>query len=106
MLCVHQILKAWDSWCENGGANLLDKDISSSASQDEVARCVQIGLLCIQQQPGDRPNIALVMSMLTTTMDLPIPKQPVFALQIQDSDTESKSIYSVNEITQTAIFGR
>ncbi|KAL1215951.1 G-type lectin S-receptor-like serine/threonine-protein kinase [Cardamine amara subsp. amara] len=97
---------AWDSWFESGGADLLDQDISSSDSQDEVARCVQIGLLCIQQQAMDRPNIALVMSMLTTTMDLPIPKKPVFALQIQDSDSESKSIYSVNEITQTAIFGR
>lgn len=84
----------------------MDQDISSSGSEAEVARCVQIGLLCIQQQAGDRPNIAQVMSMLTTTMDLPKPKQPVFALQVQDSDSESKTMYSVNNLTQTAIVGR
>ncbi|CAA0307215.1 unnamed protein product [Arabidopsis thaliana] len=97
---------AWDSWCESGGSDLLDQDISSSGSESEVARCVQIGLLCIQQQAGDRPNIAQVMSMLTTTMDLPKPKQPVFAMQVQESDSESKTMYSVNNITQTAIVGR
>ncbi|CAN6865425.1 unnamed protein product [Brassica oleracea] len=96
----------WDCWRESGGADLLDQDISSSGSDTEVARCVQIGLLCIQQQALDRPNIAQVMSMLTTEMDLPEPKQPVFALQIQESDSDSKTMYSVNEITQTAIFGR
>ncbi|ESQ29292.1 hypothetical protein EUTSA_v10023284mg [Eutrema salsugineum] len=96
----------WDCWCESGGADLLDQDISSSGSEIEVARCVQIGLLCIQQHAVDRPNIAQVMSMLTTTMDLPKPKQPVFALQVQESDSESKTMYSVNDITQTAIFGR
>ncbi|XP_018457691.2 G-type lectin S-receptor-like serine/threonine-protein kinase At1g61370 [Raphanus sativus] len=96
----------WDCWRESGGADLLDEDISSSGSDSEVARCVQIGLLCIQQQALDRPNIEQVMSMLTTTMDLPEPKQPVFALQIQESDSDSKTMYSVNEITQTAIFGR
>lgn len=96
----------WDCWRESGGADLLDQDISSSGSDSEVARCVQIGLLCIQQQALDRPNIAQVMSMLTTEMDLPEPKQPVFALQIQESDSDSKTMYSVNEITQTAIFGR
>ncbi|KFK40716.1 hypothetical protein AALP_AA2G031600 [Arabis alpina] len=96
----------WGSWCESGGADLLDQDISSSGSQVEVARCVQIGLLCIQTQAVDRPNIAQVVSMLTTTMDLPEPKQPVFALQIQESDSDSKSVYSVNDLTQTAIYGR
>ncbi|VVA93875.1 unnamed protein product [Arabis nemorensis] len=96
----------WESWCESGGADLLDQDISSSSSQVEVARCVQIGLLCIQQQAVDRPNIAQVVTMLTTEMDLPEPKQPVFALQIQESDSDSKTVYSVNDLTQTAILGR
>lgn len=98
--------KTWDSWRENGGADLLDQDISSSGSHDEVARCVQIGLLCIQQHAVDRPNIEQVMSMLTTTMDLPKPKQPVFSLQVQESDSESKSMYSVNGLTQTTVIGR
>ncbi|ESQ31004.1 hypothetical protein EUTSA_v10012372mg, partial [Eutrema salsugineum] len=67
---------AWESWLETGGVNLLDQDISSSCSPVEVARCVQIGLLCIQQQAIDRLNIAQVVSMITTETDLPRPKQP------------------------------
>ncbi|WZZ13423.1 hypothetical protein YC2023_106512 [Brassica napus] len=95
----------WDCWRESGGADLLDQDISSSGSDSEVARCVQIGLLCIQQQALDRPNIAQVMSMLTTEMDLPEPKQPVFALQIQESDSDSKTILGGNGLSQRLIKG-
>ncbi|XP_010492632.1 PREDICTED: G-type lectin S-receptor-like serine/threonine-protein kinase At1g11280 isoform X2 [Camelina sativa] len=93
---------AWESWLETGGVDMLDQGISSSCSPVEVARCVQIGLLCIQQQAIDRPNIAQVVSMITSATDLPTPKQPVFALQIQDQE----SVVSVNHITQTEIYGR
>ncbi|XP_023645612.1 G-type lectin S-receptor-like serine/threonine-protein kinase At1g11280 isoform X3 [Capsella rubella] len=96
---------AWESWLETGGVDLLDQAISSSCSSVEVARCVQIGLLCIQQQAIDRPNIAQVVSMITTTTDLPTPKQPVFALQIQDQVSVVIS-ESSNHITQTEIYGR
>ncbi|KAF8046199.1 hypothetical protein N665_3953s0002 [Sinapis alba] len=46
---------AWDSWCETGGIDLLDKDVADSCQPSEVRRCVQIGLLCVQHQPVDRP---------------------------------------------------
>ncbi|CAH8321075.1 unnamed protein product [Eruca vesicaria subsp. sativa] len=95
---------AWESWLETGGVDLLDQAIASSCSPDEVARCVQISLLCIQQQAVDRPNIAQVVSMITTTTDLPRPQQPVFAVQVQDQ--ESTVLESVNHMTQTAIHGR
>ncbi|CAA7020827.1 unnamed protein product [Microthlaspi erraticum] len=97
---------AWESWLENDGVDLLDQDITSSCSPVEVARCVQIGLLCIQQQAIDRPNIAQVVSMITTASDLPRPKKPVFALRIQDEERVVSVSESVNHITQTAIYGR
>ena len=86
--------------------DLLDQAIASSCSPDEVARCVQIGLLCIQQQAVDRPNIAQVVSMITTTTELPRPKQPVFAVQTQDQASTVSVLESVNHMTQTAIHGR
>ncbi|KAL0733997.1 hypothetical protein Bca4012_010207 [Brassica carinata] len=97
---------AWESWLETGGVDLLDQDIGSSCSPDEVARCVQIGLLCIQQQAIDRPNIAQVVSMITTATDLPTPKQPVFAVLVQDQESTISVLESVNHMTQTAIHGR
>ena len=32
----------------------------------ELHRCIQIGLLCVQQSPGDRPAMSAVLSMLTS----------------------------------------
>lgn len=103
---LNYIYQAWESWLETGGVDLLDQDISSSCSPVEVARCVQIGLLCIQQQAIDRPNIAQVVSMITTSTDIPTPKQPVFALQIQDQEVAVLVSESVNHMTQTEIYGR
>ncbi|KAJ0248197.1 Serine-threonine/tyrosine-protein kinase [Hirschfeldia incana] len=97
---------AWETWLETGGVDLLDQAIASSCSPDEVARCVQIGLLCIQQQAVDRPNIAQVVSMITTTTELPRPQQPVFAVQVQDQESTVSVLESVNHMTQTAIHGR
>jgi len=33
----------------------------------ELKRCIQIGLLCVQETPGDRPAISAVVAMLTST---------------------------------------
>lgn len=53
-------------------------------------RCVQISLLCVQHQAMDRPNIKQVVTMLTSTMDLPKPKQPMFVLDTSDEDSRSR----------------
>ncbi|ESQ29290.1 hypothetical protein EUTSA_v10023279mg [Eutrema salsugineum] len=101
---------AWESWCETGGFNFLDRDLTDSCNAFEVARCVQIGLLCVQHEAADRPNTLQVLSMITTTTDLPTPKQPIFAMQTLDnvlmSDTKSNDLISVNELTQSVIQGR
>ncbi|KFK40715.1 hypothetical protein AALP_AA2G031500 [Arabis alpina] len=73
---------AWESWCETGGSDLLDRDLTDdSCNTFEVARCVQIGLLCVQHQTVDRPNTLELLSMITSTTDLPLPNQPIFAEQ-------------------------
>ncbi|KAG7560002.1 Protein kinase domain [Arabidopsis thaliana x Arabidopsis arenosa] len=76
---------AWRSWSETGGVDLLDQDIDVLDSVEAVMRCVQIGLLCVQHQAMDRPNIKQVVSMLTSTMDLPKPEQPMFVSDTMDS---------------------
>ncbi|CAN8240867.1 unnamed protein product [Cochlearia groenlandica] len=101
---------AWESWCETGGSDLLDGDIADSGKAIEVARCVQIGLLCVQHEAVDRPNTLEVLSMITSTTDLPIPKQPIFAAATLNdvfmSQSKSKELFSVNDLTQSAIQGR
>ncbi|CAN8305538.1 unnamed protein product [Cochlearia groenlandica] len=81
---------AWESWSESREVDVLDQEIDVSVdSVEEVKRCVQIGLLCVQHQANDRPNIKQVVSMLTSTMDLPKPKQPMFVLDNSDEDSLS-----------------
>ncbi|KAL1188298.1 G-type lectin S-receptor-like serine/threonine-protein kinase [Cardamine amara subsp. amara] len=97
---------AWESWYENGGIDLLDQDVADSCHPLEVGRCVQIGLLCVQHQPVDRPNTLELMSMLTTKSDLPSPKQPTFAFHTRDDESQIRDLITVNEITQSVILGR
>ncbi|RIA05449.1 hypothetical protein BRARA_K00270 [Brassica rapa] len=95
---------AWESWSETGGVNVLDEDLADyddSVNPVEVGRCVHIGLLCVQHQAIDRPNIKQVVSMLTSTMDLPKPTQPMFVLDTSDEDSSlsqrSNGLFSVDE---------
>ncbi|VVB04394.1 unnamed protein product [Arabis nemorensis] len=96
---------AWESWSEKGGIDVLDQDLADSCHPLEVGRCVQIGLLCVQHQPADRPNTLELLSMLTSTSDLPPPKQPTFALHAGDDESRFTDLISVNEMTQSVIIG-
>ncbi|CAA7029723.1 unnamed protein product [Microthlaspi erraticum] len=101
---------AWESWCETGGMNVLDRDLADSCNAFEVARCVQIGLLCVQHEVVDRPNTLQVLSMITSATGLPTPKQPIFAVHSLNaesmSQSKSKDLISVNQLTQSAVQGR
>ncbi|KAL1191665.1 G-type lectin S-receptor-like serine/threonine-protein kinase [Cardamine amara subsp. amara] len=96
----------WESWCETGGVDLLDKDVADSCQPLEVGRCVQVGMLCVQHQPVDRPNTLELMSMLTTASDLPSPKQPTFVVHTRDDESQFRDLITINEITQSVVLGR
>ena len=50
-------------------------------------RCIQIGLLCVQENVVHRPTMASVVLMLNScSITLPIPLKPAFFM---NSDTES-----------------
>ncbi|EFH62806.1 predicted protein [Arabidopsis lyrata subsp. lyrata] len=95
---------AWECWCETRGVNLLDQALADSCHPSEVGRCVQIGLLCVQHEPADRPNTLELLSMLTTTSDLPLPKQPTFVVHTRNDESPYND--SVNEMTESVIQGR
>jgi len=98
--------QAWESWSEYRGIDLLDQDLADSCHPLEVGRCIQIGLLCVQHQPADRPNTLELLAMLTTTSDLPSPKQPTFAFHTRDDESLSNDLITVNGMTQSVILGR
>ncbi|KZV37155.1 hypothetical protein F511_15075 [Dorcoceras hygrometricum] len=69
---------AWNSWQEGMPENVIDPVLSaSSGNLRDMIRCIHIGLLCVQDNPLDRPTMASVVLMLSSsTISLPVPLEP------------------------------
>ncbi|XP_047955239.1 G-type lectin S-receptor-like serine/threonine-protein kinase SD1-13 [Salvia hispanica] len=101
---------AWKMWSEGNGLSFVEESIASRETEEEMVRCIQIGLLCVQEHPNDRPSIEIVLSMLSRDIvELPLPKQPVFA---ENGSTpgpigsSQQNVYSNNELTLSVLDGR
>ncbi|XP_030484241.2 G-type lectin S-receptor-like serine/threonine-protein kinase At4g03230 isoform X1 [Cannabis sativa] len=100
---------AWKMWKDNKTLDLMDAALSESCNASEFLRCVNVGLLCVQEDPSDRPTMPNVIFMLgNVTASLQSPKQPAFVASrsLPTSASPSKSSISVNEITNTLENGR
>jgi len=77
----------------------------------EVLRSIQVGLLCVQQSPEDRPNMSSVVLMLASEGALPQPKQPGYftertVVEAKYSSSHSNAPSLIDAITNTLIDGR
>ncbi|XP_021819757.1 cysteine-rich receptor-like protein kinase 10 isoform X1 [Prunus avium] len=109
---------AWKLWRDGMPLELLDPSMRDSYSRSEVIRCIHIGLLCVQEDPADRPTMQSVVLMLNSySVTLPLPEQPAFFLRSRtegnmpkitlESDLSiSKSTPSVDEASITAVYPR
>ena len=82
-----------------------------------MVRCIHIGLLCVQEDPVERPTFSTIFVMLTSqTVTLPVPRQPGFFVQSRpgrdplDSDqsttTTKSDPTSVDDASITDIYSR
>ena len=86
---------------------MVDNVLESSYSIAEAMRCIHIGLLCVQDQPIDRPTMPDVVSMLENETDRPQPKEPLFTFQRSfEVQPQYDGRYSANEATMSIIEGR
>ncbi|PHT29960.1 G-type lectin S-receptor-like serine/threonine-protein kinase [Capsicum baccatum] len=99
---------AWKLWNENKIFELVDPKIIKLQLEKEIHRCVHVGLLCVQEYAEDRPNVSIVLSMLSREIDdLPCPKQPAFTTRPTWSKKGSSRIQgSVNNVSITIMEGR
>ncbi|XP_050371725.1 uncharacterized protein LOC126789568 [Argentina anserina] len=101
---------AWKLWNEGRGLELVsDVVLSNSYSSNEVLKCMQIGLLCVQDSATDRPTMADVASLLSSDISGPQPVRPVFTIQNSVPQSQPKfenTSSSTNEATITMIEGR
>ncbi|XVE51176.1 hypothetical protein DITRI_Ditri02bG0018400 [Diplodiscus trichospermus] len=108
---------AWKHWKDGTPMELLDPILRDSYSRNEVTRCIQIGLLCVQEDPLDRPTMATIVLMLNSySVTLPMPKKPAFFLHSRteekmpsswglesDQSTSQSKPLSVNEVSITEL---
>ncbi|KAB2026514.1 hypothetical protein ES319_D06G224000v1 [Gossypium barbadense] len=76
---------AWKLLNEERSLELIDEKVRSSSEISQVLRSIQVGLLCVQQCPKDRPDMATAVLMLSSDNipSLPQPKEPgYFATRI------------------------
>ncbi|KAF3602380.1 hypothetical protein F2Q69_00033811 [Brassica cretica] len=65
---------AWRVWRNGSPFELVDPDVGESCDSNEVTRFIHIALLCVQENPKDRPTLSTTIIMLTSnTITLPVP---------------------------------
>ncbi|XP_043688760.1 cysteine-rich receptor-like protein kinase 10 isoform X6 [Telopea speciosissima] len=68
---------AWRHWTAGTTSDMIDPILRENCSRSEVMRCIQMGLLCVQEDVDDRPTMANIVLMLSSfSVTLSVPSQP------------------------------
>ncbi|MBA0598760.1 hypothetical protein Gorai_008507, partial [Gossypium raimondii] len=107
---------AWKQWKSGTPLELLDTVLKDNYSRNEVIRCIQIGLLCVQEDPAERPTMATIAMMLNSySVTLPVPNEPAFFRNSRtegkmpnvgfesDQSTSRSTPWSINEVSITEL---
>lgn len=96
----------WYLWREGKALEIMDQSLEKSCKACEVLRCIQIGLLCVEQYPKDRPTMLEVVTMLSSDINLSSPKQPTFRFADAHLSLAREVLLSINDATITMVEGR
>lgn len=103
------MFQAWRLWNVGKGMDLVDPLLMESCNAQEVLKCLQVGLLCVQEDLKNRPTMASVVMFLSDSARLPTPEQPPFCIRTssrQDNSSSNLKSCSINEVTITLLDGR
>ncbi|KAF8689299.1 hypothetical protein HU200_042095 [Digitaria exilis] len=83
----------WEHWMAGTVLEIVDPAMDGCFSEDDVRRCIYIGLLCVQGNPGDRPMMSSVVMMLgSNTVSLQAPCKPASFASNVVSDVAASSV--------------
>nr|GMD08426.1 G-type lectin S-receptor-like serine/threonine-protein kinase At4g27290 [Ipomoea batatas] len=96
---------AWKNWKDGQPLEFVDLAIKESCDCLKVIRCIEVGLLCVQAIPTDRPIISDVVQMLSNDHVTPFPqlKEPAFVSSQSNPIVCTSHPISKNEITISSI---
>ncbi|KAL3742021.1 hypothetical protein ACJRO7_017498 [Eucalyptus globulus] len=101
---------AWELWKEGNCEDVIDESMGDSCTIEEALKCIQIGLLCVQEFADDRPDMSTVVFMLANKdVVLPSPKRPAYVFKSKhhgaNLSTNDKPA-SGNDVTISVLEGR
>ncbi|GLT66348.1 hypothetical protein SLA2020_387160 [Shorea laevis] len=103
---LNLIEHVWNLWKEGRAMEIVDSSLGehSSSLADEVLRCIQIALLCVQGSAADRPTMStVVLTLGNDKAVLPSPKQPAFVVKKAHNVDAGEGAGSNNEVTITLV---
>ncbi|KAL6332162.1 hypothetical protein AAG906_001876 [Vitis piasezkii] len=59
---------AWRLWNEGKELEFVDSLLTESCPAEEILRCVHIGLLCVQEDPADRPTMSMAHFLIRSKL--------------------------------------
>ncbi|XP_037496544.1 putative receptor-like protein kinase At4g00960 [Jatropha curcas] len=75
------LLYTWQLWNEGRGKDLIDENIVDSCPVSETLRWIHIALLCVQDDPAERPTMSSVVLMLgSNSVNLPQPSTAPYSM--------------------------
>ena len=77
---------------------LINSGLRDSNHLQEVFKCIHVGLLCVQQSPGDRPSMSSVVLMLGSESELPQPKPPGYFIPSNKPMSSSTNTITITEL--------
>jgi hypothetical protein len=104
--------QAYQIWNEGKGLELIDHTLVHNCLISEAQRLIHIALLCVQEDPNDRPTMSLVVLMLgSESINLPKPSVlPPFSvgrfiISDQSSTIEAEIGFATSDQSSTSASG-
>ncbi|CAN6298316.1 unnamed protein product [Urochloa humidicola] len=70
----------WDHWLKGTALETMDPSMDCRVPESEVLKCIHLALLCVQENPADRPTMLDVLVMLhDQAASFAAPSKPAFA---------------------------
>lgn len=99
-------MQVWEHWNTGTIVGIIDSSIRGNAPVEQMLKYIHIGLLCVQDNPLDRPMMSTVNIMLSSnTFSLPAPLKPLLleSHPTGTQSTESPRASSPNEVSITEL---
>ena len=99
----HSFPGTWQLWKDKRWLQIVDASLVIECHTLEIMRCINVALLCVQENAADRPTMSDVVVMLSSeSLTLPEPKHPAY-FHIRVTAEETSIITETSIVNDTTI---